>query len=119
SSVRATALESLCTVNYTSNEMITRLITMLQTEIEPSMRWWVVKNAGQLEQITGEMEEALIEALSDTNGQVRSEAVLLLGKRGQAHENIISALCRRLLDENKQVRTACAQALAQLGQCFP
>ncbi len=62
----------------------------------------------------------LLEALDHAKERsVRRNSARLLGKIGHNDEQTIQVLWQGLVDENYDVRDACAGALARLGRRFP
>ena len=75
---------------------------------------------GQLGQTSPEVVEILIELLRKADSWIiRRNSAELLGRIGISDDTVIQALWRGLLDSDNDVRTACAQAVAFIGQRFP
>ena len=64
-------------------------------------------------EVVDELYEALQKASSTT---IRLEAARLLGQIGRGDSATVDVLLSGLLDEDDEVRSACAQALARLGK---
>jgi HEAT repeat protein len=77
--------------------------------------WRVRKNAAWALAHRGEAVEQLITALQDPVWQVRAQAAYALLQRGGESHLVIWALVARLKDEAWQVREQAASALAQKG----
>ena len=71
----------------------------------------------------GEVSQAvlavLLKELYHAEGWFCRRAALLIGQVGQGDKTTMDKLWQGLLDTDPTVRTACAQALAQLGRRFP
>ena len=64
-----------------------------------------------------EVITALVQALQDEEGPVRSRAAQSLGQLGQASPEVITALIQALQDEEWNVRRDAAQILGQIAPC--
>jgi len=72
---------------------------------------------GQLGQASPEGVDELYEALQKASSTtIRLEAARLLGQIGRGDSATVDVLLSGLLDEDDEVRSACAQALARLGK---
>jgi len=88
-------------------------------DAEADVRSNAAQSLAQLAQASPEVFVVLLEALSQAKDiSVRRDIARLLGQVGQSDEQTIQALWKGLLDENYELRTACAEGLAQLGQRF-
>jgi HEAT repeat protein len=84
------------------------------------VRFAAAESLGRLGQTATEIRKVQLEALSKAdNSSLRSNIAHLLGQFGQSDETTVEALCKGLLDANKNVCIACAQALAKLGLSYP
>jgi hypothetical protein len=118
-SVRSAAVQALRQVALTSAEVVTALLNALEHDPEAEIRYQITLIQGELGQVNPEVITMLIEALlNSTSWSVRQDSARFMGQLGQSDEATVQALWRGLLDEDNDVRTACAQALAQLGRRF-
>jgi HEAT repeat protein len=117
--VRYRAAGSLGRLSQTSPSVVDALMAALGDD-EVAVRYRAAGSLGQLGQASPQVVGMLLEALQKaSNWSVRRDAGRLLGQFGAAKESFILALWRGLLDMDKGVRTACAEALARLGRRFP
>jgi energy-coupling factor transporter ATP-binding protein EcfA2 len=117
--VRSVAAESLGRLAQASPEALSALIDALH-DTDATVRYVAAQSLGRLAQPSPEVIKVLLEGLHQDNYRsVRRDSARLLGQIGQSDEQTIQALWHGLLDEENNVRTACTQALAQLGRRFP
>jgi HEAT repeat protein len=114
------AARDLGNLGDSSDEIVTALLCALKDK-SPTAR---AGSALALKQLNYPSSETMIRALIDGLakggfGLVRAASAGLLGKIGKADELTIEALLCGLIDNLENVRTVCAQALAQLGYRFP
>src|SRR5215469_11573104 len=86
-------------------------------DADDGIRRRAAQSLGQLGQASPEVVDELYEALqkaSDTT--IRLEAARLLGQIGRGDSATVDILLSGLLDEDDEVRSACAQALVRLGK---
>jgi len=117
--VRYLAAQSLGQLGQASPEVVSALVAALGDE-NVEVRYLAAQSLGQLGQASPEVVAALIESLRHADSwSARRDAARLLGENGTAEKPLVVALWRGLLDEDDDVRTACAEALARLGRRFP
>jgi hypothetical protein len=117
--VRFRAAESLVQLGQASPEVIHALVSAMGDD-NSNVRVRAAESLGQLGQASPEVIHALIEVLQAADSwSLRQDAARLLGQIGTTDEPLLLAVWRGLLDEDNDVRAACAQALALLGRRFP
>jgi energy-coupling factor transporter ATP-binding protein EcfA2 len=117
--VRSNAAQSLGQFAQSSPEALSALITALQDTVA-GVRSNVAQSLGQLAQPSPEVIDVLLETLQRVKDRsVGPKSASLLGQIGQSDEQTLQALWHGLVDEDYNVRSACAQALVQLGRRFP
>ncbi len=113
---RSDAAESLGRLGQASPEAIAALVAALH-DSDARVRSNAAESLGRLGQASPEVIRGLCEAVQEAGESViRRDAAQLLGRIGQGDNVVIDALWHGLLDENDQVRSASAQALAQIGR---
>jgi HEAT repeats len=89
-------------------------------DTDADVRLRAAESLGSLAQSSQEIVNMLLAALRlAPDSSVRRDSARLLGKIGHNDEQILQALWQGLVDKDNVVRTACAEALAMLGQRFP
>ncbi len=117
--VRSFAAVSLGQLGQTSPEVIAALLAALH-DAEAEVRSSAAVSLAKLGQTSPEVIEGLLEGLRKAESwSIRRDSARFLGQIAQADEATLDALWDGLLDDDNDVRTACAQALAQLGRRFP
>jgi len=106
------------------NSLLTPEVLAALTEslydASPEVCYQAAISLGKLGRTSPNIEAMLLKALqSAESASIRHNAALLLGQLGHSSISTIHVLLYGLLDRYKFVRTACAQALALLGQRFP
>ena len=66
-----------------------------------------------------EIQRRFLFALQDNNNNIRENAILALGRLGQATPGVIAALLAALQDTEENVRVSAVMALGRLGQATP
>jgi len=118
--VRRVAARSLERLGQASLEVVTALTNALHNDPDSEVRSEAAMSLGKLDQALSEVIPMLLNTIYTAKSwSIRSASAFLLGQIGQSDEPTVQALWHGLLDTDNDVRTACAQALAQLGQRFP
>ena len=114
--VRRSAAQSLGQLGQEAPEAVAALVAALHDSAAP-VRSSAAWGLGQLGQEAPKVINELCEALQEAGGSaIRRDAAHLLGRIGQGDNVVVHALWRGLLDEDDEVRSASAQALAQVGR---
>jgi HEAT repeat protein/energy-coupling factor transporter ATP-binding protein EcfA2 len=118
-SVRSRAGESLGSLAQVSPEVLSALIDALH-DSDASVRSSAAQSLAKLTQPSSEIIDVLLEAFQRDEGWLaRRNSARLLGQIGHNDAQTLQALWQGLVDKDNDVRTACAEALAQLGRRFP
>ncbi len=115
--VRLTAALSLRRLGQASSEVVAALVAALHHS-EADVRSNAAAGLGQLGQASPEVINKLCEAVQEAGEYAirRRDAAQQLSRIGQGDNVVIDALWRGLLAEDDGVRSASAQALAQIGR---
>ena len=117
--VRFAAAVSLAQLGSAFPDAMAALVTA-QYDADANVRFAAAVSLAQLGSASPEVIAGLLEGLRQAESQsVRQDSARFLGQMGQADEATLDTLWHCLLDDLGDVRTACAQALAQLGRRFP
>jgi len=122
--VRRAAAENLERLSHlsTESEVLAELSKALR-DTDPLVRLAAARSLSKLgltdSSLTQQIERVLLNSLDHPQNWYRRRSVLLLGQFGQNDQTTIDKLLHGLLDADPTIRTACAQALAQLGWRFP
>jgi HEAT repeat protein len=115
---RSNAARSLGQLSQPSPELIFALIAALH-DADDRVRFYAAESLGKLGQYSPEVIDVLLETIDQATHWPQLDSAKLLGKIGHNDELTIQALRHGLVDDYSDVRTACAEALAQLGRRFP
>jgi len=115
--VRSNAAESLGRLGQASPEVVAALVAALH-DSDADVCSNAAAGLGQLGQASPEVINKLCEAVQEAGEYAirRRDAAQQLGRIGQGDNVVIDALWRGLLAEDDGVRSASAQALAQIGR---
>ena len=117
-SVRYQAARSLGQLRRASSEVVAALLVVLR-DAAAMVRYQAAVSLGQLGQVSTEIIVVIGEGLRVSDiSFLRAALACLLGQVGQGDSATIDLLWSCLLDEDHEVRTACASALAQLGKRY-
>ena len=121
--VRSRAAESLVQLGQAGPDTVADVVRALRDALgddSVNVRYRAAASLVQLSQAGPEVMSALIEALQKAGSwSTRRDAARSLGQIGGGDEQTLSALWHGLQDSDNDVRTACSEALATLGQRFP
>jgi len=113
---RIYAAQSLGRLGQASPEAVAALVATLHDR-HATVRVYAAESLRRLGQASPEVINALCEVVQEAGETaIRREAAHLLGRVGQGDNVVIDALWRGLLDMNNGVRSACTQALVQIGR---
>jgi HEAT repeat protein/energy-coupling factor transporter ATP-binding protein EcfA2 len=117
--VRSSAAGSLGQLGQASPQVVDTLLTALDDD-DANVRYRAAWSLGQLGQASPQVAEILTEVLQKVDDWTRRyDAARLLGQVVTVDESLVLALWSGLLDEDGDVRAACAEALSNLGRRFP
>ena len=118
-SARGAAASSLGEMNVASELVVAALITARQDTVEEVVHRSII-SLGKLGHLPVGDAQTLTSILQKSEEwSIRRDAAILLGQIGQGDESTIQTLLYGLLDKDTDVRSDCANALAQLSERFP
>ena len=117
--VRLQAAEGLIQLDLAIAKVVDVLIAALN-EDKGDVRSRATTNLKKLGQANPNILNDLVPTIQEAKlYQTRRDAAQLVGELGTAELPVLNILCNGLLDNDDEVRSACATALARLGKRFP